>query len=52
MMFMDENVDEKWEWMNFFMNVGKKKLGEKLNKKNKMEKIYVGLFWKIQHMKC
>ncbi len=25
---------------------------EKLNKKNMMKKIYVGLFWKIQHMKC
>jgi hypothetical protein len=22
MIFMDENVDDKWKWTNFFMNVG------------------------------
>ncbi len=24
MIFMDENVDEKWQWMNFFMNIHNK----------------------------
>jgi len=25
---------------------------ENLNNKNKVEEIYVGLFWKLWHMKC
>jgi uncharacterized protein (DUF2132 family) len=38
---------------NFFMNVGNIQFFYKhLNKRNKVEAIYVGLFWKIHHMKC
>jgi hypothetical protein len=41
-----------WKWMNFFMNVGNNFFFKNLNKRNRMEKNYVGLFWKIGHMKC
>jgi hypothetical protein len=38
------------KWINFFMNVGNKYFCVKLNKR--MEKNYIGLFWKIRCMKC
>jgi len=33
MIFMDENVDDKWKWMNFFMNIGKKFFLAKIKQK-------------------
>jgi hypothetical protein len=40
---MDESMDEKR--MNFFINMcNNKKNYEKLNKRNRVETIYVGLF--------
>jgi len=48
---MDEIVDEKWK--NFLMNIDNIcLLCENLNKRNKVEIFYVGLFWKFWHMKC
>jgi hypothetical protein len=32
-MFMDENVDEKIKWMNFFMNIGNKLFFAKIEQK-------------------
>ncbi len=43
MIFMDEIMDETW--INFIMNVANKRyFCEKLNKRNKVETIYVGFF--------
>jgi hypothetical protein len=42
-MKMDELFHEHWQQICFC---------KKLNKRIKMEKNYVGLFWKIEHMKC
>jgi len=40
---MDEKMDEKW--MKFIQNIGNKYyFCEKLNKRNKVETIYVGFF--------
>ncbi len=51
--FKDENLDDKWKWTNFFMNVSNIYFfKEKFNKRNKVEKNYIGLFWKFWHMKC
>jgi hypothetical protein len=36
-------MDGKW-WMNFFINIGNKKKLQKIEQKNRMEIIYVGLF--------
>ncbi len=52
MIFMDENVNDNWKWMNFFMNVINNFFWWKTKQKNRMKFFYVGLFWKIQHMKC
>jgi hypothetical protein len=38
---MDENVDDEWKWMNFFMNVGKKKFGWKTKQKKRLKKFMV-----------
>jgi hypothetical protein len=45
-------MDERYLWMKFSMNVGNKFFCKKLNKRDEMEEIYVGVFWKIHHMKC
>ncbi len=37
--FLDENGDEKLQWMNFFMNIGNKLFFVKTNFKNRMEEI-------------
>jgi hypothetical protein len=52
MIFMDEILDDKWKWMNFFMNIGKILFLQKTKQKKQDGKNYVGLFWKIEHMKC
>jgi hypothetical protein len=51
MIFMDENVDEKNGW-TFLWTLATYFFCKKLNNRNKMEEIYVGLFWQIRHMKC
>jgi len=40
---MDELFNERWQHIFFC---------KKLNKRNRVQEIYVGLFWKIRHMKC
>jgi hypothetical protein len=41
------SMDEQYLWMNFFMNIGQKKLGEKLNKKTWWEKFMFIYFEKF-----
>ncbi len=53
MIFINENVNNKLQWMNFFINIGNKFFFAKIEKKkrNRMEEIYVGLFRKNRDMK-
>ncbi len=54
-------MDEKYVWMKMWMKIENGLIfswtlamiffAKKLNKINRMEKIYDGLFWKIRHMK-
>jgi hypothetical protein len=52
MIFMDENVNDKWQQMIFFMNVGNKFFFAKIEQKKQDGKTCVDLFWKFHHMKC
>jgi hypothetical protein len=45
--FKDENLDDKWKWMNFSWMLAILFFCEKLNKNNRVENIYVGLFLKF-----
>jgi hypothetical protein len=47
MIFMDENVDDKWKWMKFFMNVGNIVFWWKIEQKNRMEKTMLVYFEKF-----
>ncbi len=44
---MDENVDDKWKWMKFFMNIGNFFFDEKSNKKIGWKKIMLIYFEKF-----
>jgi hypothetical protein len=48
--FMDENGDEKWQWMKFLWTFTTNFVLQK-NEQKKQE-IYVGLLWTFYHMKC
>jgi hypothetical protein len=50
--WMNDIYGWKYKWMNFFMNVGDIYIFKNNSKKPRMDKFYVGLFWKIQQMKC
>jgi hypothetical protein len=47
---MDENGDEKWQWMKFLWTFATNFVLQK-NEQKKQE-IYVGLLWTFYHMKC
>jgi hypothetical protein len=51
MIFVNENMDDKLRW-TFSWTLAISFSLQNLNKRNKMEEIYVGLFFKNCHMKC